>query len=99
MKRLGILTAISHHRWWIVTPALLEPETASPSRPLELRPPYCTSDTPYRIRPRLPVGPWSSFRFILITESITSPQIRHCQPEKQSDELPASSNRMVTIKP
>mgnify|MGYP001594864936 CR=1 FL=1 len=34
MKRLGILTAISHHRWWIVTPALLEPETASRSRPL-----------------------------------------------------------------
>ena len=34
MKRLGVLTAISHHRWWIVTPALLEPETASRSRPL-----------------------------------------------------------------
>jgi len=59
----------------------------------------CTSDTPYLIRPRLPVGPWSSFRFTLITESITLPHSKHCQPGKQSDELPASSNRMVTIKP
>ena len=34
MKRLGVLTAISYHRQRIVTPALLEPETASRARPL-----------------------------------------------------------------
>jgi hypothetical protein len=34
MKRLGVLTAISHHRWRIVTLALREPETASRARPL-----------------------------------------------------------------
>jgi len=99
MKRLGVLTGHFSPPVEVRDSAFLEPETASCSRPLELRPPYCTSDTPYRTQPRLPVGPWSSFRFILITESITSPHSRHCQPEKQSDELPASSNRMVTIKP
>lgn len=99
MKRLRVLTGHFSPPVEVRDSAFLEPETASHSRPLELRPPYCTSDKPYRIRPRLSVGPWSSFRFILITESITSPHSRHCQPEKQSDELPASSNRMVTIKP
>jgi hypothetical protein len=99
MKRLRVLTGPFSPPVEVRDSAFLEPETASRSRPLELRPPYCTSDTPYRTRLRLLIGPWSSFRFTLITESITSPHCRHCQPEKQSDELPASSNRMVTIKP
>ena len=98
MKRLRVLTGHLSPPVDVRDSAFLEPESALGSRRLEGDRP-CPSDTPYRIRPRLPVGPWSSFRFALITESITSPHIRHCQPEKQSDELPTSSNRMVTIKP
>lgn len=67
---------------------------------LHLIPPYCSSDVPCRGRPpRLPTGPWSSFRFASITESVTSPQIKHFQQETQSDDPSASSNRMVTINP
>jgi len=45
MKRLRVLTGPFSPPVEVRDSAFLEPETASRSRPLELRPPYCTSDT------------------------------------------------------